>query len=238
MNNLNFLKNNEQDYLGLKDGVFLKDCLDDIVEFICIFSSTSRINKLSDSEIKFINQAYRLRYEIYCDEYGFSSPYACNKSKNIVDSLDNNAFHILAIIDGIVVGCGRFNLSRNSELGCFEELLNMTKYSSHPKNTAISTKLIIKKDFRGHGIDRKIIDIMGTLACTFDIVNVFLDCRLELEKYYRKFGLLPCGEIFQHYETGKVIPMMINLLDFEYLLKINSPLINNLSIRKLNKIGL
>lgn len=204
------------------------------IKIVTMYSHSSDGSLLNAYEKSLLTKIYHLRYQIYCQEYGFFSHYSNDNNKTIVDKLDCHAFHILATVDDKVIGCARFNLSSNSELGDFERLLCMLEYPCHPNNTGLATKLMVISDYRSYGIDKEIINTLTTIACNLKITNVFLDCRLDLEKYYRKIGLLPCGTAFEHYETGKVIPMMIDLLNVEYLSSIRSPLIKNTSLRKMN----
>lgn len=220
--------------LSLKEMILSKDLLSDECCIFTMYSKHKDGRSLEPLERDYLDKIYHLRYDVYCSELKFKSPYCDEIKQTIIDPLDNNAVHIFITKGKEVVGCARLNFSEISDLGDFEDLLCMKNCINHPSGTCLATKLMIKTQYRGKLLDLKIIDSIATLVCSFNVTRVFLDCRLDLENYYKKIGLIRCGESFDHYETGKVVPMMIDLLNLKHLQEVRSPLSKNEAVMNLN----
>ncbi|CAK0744635.1 hypothetical protein CCP4SC76_1550009 [Gammaproteobacteria bacterium] len=172
-----------------------------------------------------IEESCALRYSVYCGEYGFTSPYANHDKQIITDGLDETAVHFIARHNTKVVACLRLNASRFSDLGDLEQLYNMKSSPKHPHETSIGTKLIIAHEHRGFNIDLILLHLAIIAALKYmGTPHIFMDGRVGLTRFYEMLGLCKCGEKFFHYETGEAVPMMINLLNIDYLRSIRSPL--------------
>lgn len=184
-----------------------------------------------------VHVVYQLRYRTYVLELGLTSKYADDVRATITDPMDATATHVIATIGHEVVGCARINLSRHGNIGSFDQLLGMQGRQEHPERTAVITKFITRNDMRGAGIDRLIVDQIATTVCGHGVTSVFIDCRLALVNYYRRLGFVRSGDDFDHYETGRVTPMMVDLLDHDHLSRAHSPLFANAAVRALRPEG-
>lgn len=91
--------------------------------------------------------AYRLRYQVYCEEMNLDSPNADHKQKTLTDKLD--AFgHIFNIYsDEKCIATVRLNVLSEGDIGEFRNLYHVNNDSSADQ-TAILTKLMVLKEKR------------------------------------------------------------------------------------------
>ncbi len=155
--------------------------------------------------------ATRMRYRVYCEELGRSSPYADHDSKVIRDNLDDSGYTFLAMEDGRAIGTLRANLSTEGDLGVLEDLYGMASSSCHPDHTIICTKFIVEKSKRGSPASMGLIGAMASFALKEGIRECFIDCVPRLIPLYRRLGFVVSGEKFFHYENGPSVPLVLDV---------------------------
>ncbi|MFN0219775.1 MAG: cyclic nucleotide-binding domain-containing protein [Hyphomicrobium sp.] len=156
-------------------------------------------------------EAQRIRYQIYCEELGRTSPYADPVKRTIADDLDLTGHVLLALQNGAPVGTMRLNMSRDGGLGILEDLYCMTECANHPKNTAISTKFIVKKECRFGQIAFKLMATAVEMAQRYDIKDCFMDCIPPLKPFFVSVGFVQAGPPFLHYENGRSHPLRLDI---------------------------
>jgi len=171
---------------------------------------------------------FALRYAVYIGEMGLTSPNADHHNKQIVDLLDQSAVHFVVRVGKTTVGCARINVSRFSQLGKIEYLYNMQSSPRHSMATGVGTKLMVHPDYRGYGIDALLFSLSATASLKhLGIREHFIDCRIDLIPYYERLGFRVCGNSFTHHETGSVLPMILDLFDYNNLRNRRSLLLRN-----------
>jgi len=155
--------------------------------------------------------AMRMRYRVYCEELGRSSPYADHDRKVIRDNLDDFGHTFVAVDDGKTIGTLRANLAAEGPLGTLEEIYGMAGSSNHPDHTMICTKLIVEKSRRGGPASMDLIGAMATYVLKAGARECFIDCIPALIPLYKRIGFVPSGEKFFHYENGPSVPMVMDL---------------------------
>jgi predicted GNAT family N-acyltransferase len=158
-----------------------------------------------------LEQAQRLRYEVYCQELGRQSPYADHDRKIITDRLDDDGHVFVALENGETIGTLRGNVSANQSLGFYEELYRMNASKHHPQATAICTKFIVKRSRRGGPAAMKLISAMVRFGLRIDVKECYIDCIPALLPYYKALGFTIIGHQFFHRENGPSFPMMLDL---------------------------
>jgi predicted GNAT family N-acyltransferase len=161
-----------------------------------------------------LEQAQRLRYEVYCQELGRQSPYADHDKKIIADHLDDAGQVFIAVEAGETIGTLRGNTSSESPLGILEELYGMRRSAHHPDATAICTKFIVKKSKRGGPASMKLIAAMVRYGIRNHVKQCYIDCIPALLPYYKAIGFTITGEKFFHRENGPSHPMMLDLVRY------------------------
>jgi predicted GNAT family N-acyltransferase len=159
-----------------------------------------------------LENAQRLRYEVYCVELGRQSPYADHQSKTIKDDLDAFGHTFVAVEDGETIGTLRTNFSTEGPLGAFEQLYGMRASKHHPGRTAICTKFIVKRSKRGSLAFFKLMVAWLEYITTKGALECYIDCTPNLVPFYERFGFArAAGAPFCHHENGLSLPMMLDL---------------------------
>jgi CRP-like cAMP-binding protein len=159
-----------------------------------------------------LEEAKRLRYEVYCQELGRQSPYANHTEKTISDELDKTAQVFIAVEGGKTIGTIRGNTAAESSLGVLEDLYRMKSSPHHPHATSICTKFIVKRSKRGGPAAMKLIAAIVSYGLHNQIKECFIDSVPALLPYYRAIGFTLAGEPFVHRENGVSHPMRLDLV--------------------------
>ena len=155
--------------------------------------------------------AQRIRYQIYCEELGRTSPYADPVKRTIADDLDVTGHVLLALQNGIPVATMRLNMSRDGGLGILEDLYCMTMCANHPQATAICTKFIVKREHRLGQTAFKLMATAVEMAQRYKIKDCFMDCVPELKPFFVSIGFEQAGPPFLHYENGRSHPLRLDV---------------------------
>lgn len=158
-----------------------------------------------------LEEAQRLRYEVYCEELGRQSPYADHAKRTISDQLDRTGQVLVARRGDETIGTLRGNGAWEQELGVYEELYGMKDSKYHPDATAIITKFIVKKSQRGGPAARKLIAALVRYGLD-RVRECYIDCTPPLLPYYRAIGFKLAGPKFVHRENGLSLPMKLDLV--------------------------
>lgn len=155
--------------------------------------------------------AQRLRYEIYCEELGRTSPYADHEKKIIEDDLDTFGHILLALEKGEPVGTLRVNSAREGVLGSIEQLYGMADSPFHPDATSVCTKFIVKKSHRLGKASFKMMATALEFSERFKVKQCFIDCIPQLLPFYKTLGFAAAGPAFLHPENGRSYPLMLDV---------------------------
>lgn len=172
-------------------------------------------------------QVFKLRYNIYVEEMGKNPYYAEHKGKILKEPLDSHAQILAAYQNGQVIGTIRNNLAISSNLEYYPHLYKMyeTAGDAHPHQTSITTKFMIKKEFRASTLFLELFRSWYKHLLNERIRFDFGECDPLLTIFYQKLGYQVIGEI-NHPEYGYGNLLMFDVLDLEHLKKVNSPLKN------------
>lgn len=155
--------------------------------------------------------AMTMRYRVYCEELGRSSPYADHDRKMIRDNLDDFGHTFIAVDEGRTIGTLRANLPSEGPLGALEEIYGMAASRNHPDRTMICTKFIVEKSKRGSPASMDLIAAMARFALKEGVHECFIDCIPALIPFYKRVGFAESGERFFHYENGPSVPMVLDV---------------------------
>jgi predicted GNAT family N-acyltransferase len=158
-----------------------------------------------------LEDAQRLRYEVYCEELGRQSPYADHSKRIISDQLDRTGQVLVARRGDETIGTLRGNGAWEQELGIYEELYGMKYSIYHPDATAIISKFIVKKSHRRGPAARKLIAALVRHGRD-RVKECYIDCIPALLPYYRAIGFELAGPQFVHRENGLSFPMKLDVV--------------------------
>lgn len=156
-------------------------------------------------------QAQRIRYQIYCDELGRTSPYADPVTRTIADDLDVTGHVLLAFEAGEPVATMRLNMARDGGLGILEDLYAMRESANHPAGTGIVTKFIVMGEHRRGPIAFKLMATAIEMAQRYGVKECFMDCIPHLKPFFQSIGFAAAGPAFLHYENGRSYPLRLDV---------------------------
>ena len=156
-------------------------------------------------------EAQRIRYQIYCEELGRSSPYADPVKRTIADDLDTTGHVLLALENATPVATMRLNMARDGGLGILEELYCMTQSANHPAATGIVTKFIVKREHRLGAVAFKLMATAIEMAQRYGVKDCFMDCIPQLKPFFQSIGFAQAGPPFLHYENGRSHPLRLDI---------------------------
>ncbi len=93
-----------------------------------------------------------------------------------LDADDGHAFHALAILDGVAIGCGRMLDHGDSEVKI--------------------GRMAVLREFRGTGVGAHILRFLIDRARARGLRRVILHAQLTAEGFYLKEGFNPVGGVF------------------------------------------
>jgi predicted GNAT family N-acyltransferase len=94
-----------------------------------------------------------------------------------LDADDAHAFHALATIGAVAIGCGR--------------------YVAHGAGEVKIGRMAVLPEFRGQGIGREILRFLMDTARSRGFRRAVLHAQLTAEGFYLKQGYQPRGEVFE-----------------------------------------
>lgn len=156
-------------------------------------------------------EAQRMRYHVYVEELGRTSPYADPVSKTITDDLDSFAHVLLAYEGKNPVGTMRLNAASDGPLGAYEQIYGMASSHHHPEFTGICTKFMVQKAHRYSQASFKLMATSLSFGSYFKIKGCYMDCIPQLMPFYLSLGFRQSAPAFLHRENGRSIPMMLDL---------------------------
>lgn len=170
--------------------------------------------------------AFRLRYCVYVEEYGFPQPCADHRTRTVEDALDQSATLLVAMDGDAVVGTVRSNFGPDSDFGIFSSLHRMHELGHlYPSKVSLTSKLIVHKQYRTGKIALALSRTIFKIAVKHGIAVDFIDCQPKLIPLYRRLGYQQTQAIpFEHPELGPRIPMRL-WTDHAYLQRADSLLL-------------
>ncbi len=155
-------------------------------------------------------KAQALRYDIYCNELGRSSPHADTEKGIIADSLDEFGSTFVALDGEDAIGSIRINCGAEGDLGLYANLYDLKKSPHYPKEVFICTKFVICEAFRGGPLAMKLIAASTRYGLRRGGRECYMDTIPSLMPFYRVMGFEVCAEDFVHRENGVSTPMRVN----------------------------
>ena len=156
-------------------------------------------------------EAQQLRYQVYCQELGRTSPHAHHDKKIISDDLDRFGQTFIAVEDGKAIGTLRANRPSEGPVGMLEELYNMPASEFHPDRTIVCTKFVIRNVKRTSAAGIKLGAAFARHSVQHNVRECYIDCIPSLRPYSMAIGFRTCGEKFLHRENGPSYPLKVDL---------------------------
>ncbi|MEG3903285.1 GNAT family N-acetyltransferase [Microcoleus sp. B4-C5] len=169
-------------------------------------------------------QVFKLRYQIYVEELGYSQHYADQQQQKIEEPLDRSGNIFGAFKDGKLLGTVRCNYSSQSDLGYYVSLYNMSEITqdAHPMNVSVSTKFMVDTNFRRKGIGLVLMQANYNQLLLDKVKLDFIDCEPHMIGFFQKLGYQPI-DMINHPEYGSGLALMLDVFNFEHLQRVKSP---------------
>nr|WP_319386186.1 cyclic nucleotide-binding domain-containing protein [uncultured Roseibium sp.] len=174
-----------------------------------------------------ILRAQRLRYDVYCGEFGRPSPYADHEARTLIDPLDEHGTSFIAVYEGEDAGTARVNLAQHGGLSILPELYGMGASEHHPHKTCVITKYAIPEKWRGGATYMRIFAGIATFVQATGIREIYIDCVPDLARFYATMKFRQSADEFVHYENGLSVPMVLDVAEYHARIPIDERLRRN-----------
>jgi predicted GNAT family N-acyltransferase len=132
-------------------------------------SESSRIKVIAIESPADMQRALAIRRRVFIEEQ--------NVPEEIeLDADDGHAFHALAILDGVAIGCGRM--------------------LDHGDREVKIGRMAVLREFRGTGVGAHILRFLIDRARARGLRRAILHAQLTAEGFYLKEGFNPVGGVF------------------------------------------
>jgi predicted GNAT family N-acyltransferase len=132
-------------------------------------SESSRIKVIAIELPADMQRAYAIRRRVFIEEQHVPEEIE-------MDADDGHAFHALAILDGVAVGCGRMLEHGDSEVKI--------------------GRMAVLREFRKTGVGAHILRFLIDRARARGLRKAILHAQLTAEGFYLKEGFNPVGDVF------------------------------------------
>jgi GNAT superfamily N-acetyltransferase len=173
---------------------------------------------------------YRFRYQLSRNGTDRREYHANRLRKRIKDELDIDAVNLIALDHSEIVGAIRINHAWRCALGIHADFFRMREVAGadHPSHTCVLSRLLVHPDFRHDSLGYRLCAAAYKNALARDARFAFLHCQDDLIYYFSVLGFKAYMGRTLHREFGQVVPMKLDLLDEQYLMRIGSPLLPHL----------
>lgn len=132
-------------------------------------SESSRIKVIAIESPADMQRAFAIRRRVFIEEQHVPEEIE-------LDADDDRAFHALAILDGVALGCGRM--------------------LEHDDGEVKIGRMAVLREFRGTGIGAHILRFLIDRARARGLGRAILHAQLTAEGFYLKEGFKPVGGVF------------------------------------------
>jgi len=167
-------------------------------------------------------QAYRLRYEVYVNEFGY--PFQA-EGQAIRDEMDQSAIHFLLKRGGSLIGAARANaISALTDFRIWERYGIAKSQLRVPESVGIASRFILAKCSRGGPHFCRFLQDIYVWGLHHGFRSTYLDASPQLAPLYLRLGWAQCAPNYHDHALGVRIPMHLDMLDEGHLADIRSPL--------------
>jgi N-acyl amino acid synthase of PEP-CTERM/exosortase system len=151
-----------------------------------VFKSISRDDPL-------ITEVYRLRYKVYCEEWGFEKPEDHHPGGLEYDEYDSHSVHVVALLKESLEIIGTIRIILDSELGFpIEKHCSFDADLSYIDRTRVAeiSRLAVSKEYRKRAVDKLIYDDDRYEKGNIEINHIMKERRKH--DYFIIMGLYTC----------------------------------------------
>jgi predicted GNAT family N-acyltransferase len=135
-----------------------------------VVDKPSRVKVIAIESAAEIERAHAIRRRVFIEEQHVPEEIE-------MDDDDAHAFHALATVDGVAIGCGRM--------------------VDHGASEVKIGRMAVLQEFRNTGVGAMILRFLIDRARTRGIRKAILHAQLTAEGFYLKEGFRPVGDVFE-----------------------------------------
>ena len=128
-----------------------------------------------------MDEVFALRHEVFV--VGQDVPEDLER-----DELDATADHVVAVLDGVLVGTGRLVDGRVDEDGRLEP--------GTRGQVATVGRMAVREAVRGAGVGRALLDLLVARAAERGLPVVELHAQVHARGFYERAGFAPFGDVY------------------------------------------
>lgn len=168
-------------------------------------------------------QVYRLRYQTFYEENGWTPDGIDHENRILTDSLDERGY-IFAAFDGEqVVGTMRANFGADGDLGEWTAHYKLEQFGQYfPEYIGIATRVAVAPEYRCLQVFSALGLAIVRLGYERKLEFAFLSGPLRQAKLYQRFGWQHYIPPFELPGYCKAVSLCFVFSDIEYLHSINS----------------
>lgn len=126
--------------------------------------------------------------------------------------------------NNVAIGTVLSNYAKHSDLGYYPELYRMKELGNGSLyDSSISTKLIVRKDFRSRSVAFRLALATYIQALKDGIKYDFVDCVFEMIHFFARLGYKAHRDRMHHPEFGSGVVLVLELQNIEHLEEFKSP---------------
>ena len=178
--------------------------------------------------------AYRLRYELYVEDQKLFADEADHECRWLCDEYEGSSQIFIAVHDGRVIGSSRITLGGETVLSQeSREAYNFACFAGivDERDIAICTRLVVHPEYRGGHLAFRLFEACLAYAAESNAELILGNCEPHLVSHYLKLGFRPFGELMNHPTRGVRVHVAVVGGDFDYLHRVESPMLGALSRR-------
>lgn len=169
-------------------------------------------------------RVFRLRYEVYVEEMKRVQKHVNHQNRTVEEPFDANGHLLLAQRGEETLGTLRTNFARETDLGYYVSLFRLDSVgAAFPHRVSLTTKLMIRPDLRSGTLAFRLASAVYRYGLEQGIEHDFIDCNPHLEGFFQRLGFRTYMPKAVHPEYGEVLPLRLDLRDFDHLRRISSP---------------
>lgn len=168
----------------------------------------------------------RFRYQVTVIDRGLTDlPGADHQRRVVEDRLDALSQFQVAYQEGKIVGCVRGTYARDLEIDDpLIKLYGVDRVSERERlSSSLSTQLMVTADRRGMILAARLVTALYRQSTRDGMDWDFLDCNLELEPFFHRFGYRRFLGVIDRPGFGKVVSMVLPAVDRERMEALRSP---------------
>lgn len=173
-------------------------------------------------------QIWRLRYDIYVDEMGYTFPGVDHAGRRLAEPFLRPTRLLMAEDGGALVGTLQFN--RGGECAFTSEeraIYRLDDFESvvGPAGMMIASRFMTRPSHRDGDLPARVLDEMFGFALDNGVRLLFCDCRPHLINTYLRLGFRNYAKTYNDPIAGMLAPLVFVLDDVAHLERIGSRLL-------------